>query len=362
LLMGALLPLLQHFNLPILFNWPVLGAFYLLLSIQAVFLAVLLCALGFGPTKTLAPTVRRFRNEKLRIALVTAFFFVLRWALPWRVALLLTVDTVAVLEFFHRVGPRKGRMAALSVALSALYLLAGWVLVFAYNDIIVSARFFAARDSAFNSMDVWLLHGVSVSQICHWAIRTFPISLFRFFEIVYFGMFPLLGAGLILVSIWDGTRQGLRFVGTVLLPSYLALILFYLWTSQGPYYLCPTHFTDFPRSLKTYALQRGSIAHAQARWGHIPLDRLSTDYFIAFPCVHISAPLIVTWFLKRWKRVLAFLLAYDGLLIVAIIFLEWHYVVDVIAGMLLAGVSILTINYGAIRCRTPNSSVRGVVS
>ena len=345
LLILGLVPLLKRYNLPVNFKWAVLGAFYLLLSMQAIFLGVLLCLLGFDPKKTFGPTLQRFKEEKLRILPVLAFFLVLCMVLPWRIALVLTLDTVALLEFFHRIPSGAWKKSALSVILPALYLLTGWVLVFAYNDIIVSARFFAAKDAAFNSIDMWLLRGVSVSQICHWAVRTFPISTFRFLEIIYLGMFPLLGAGLILVSVCDGARQGLKFVGTVLLPSYIALGLFYFWTSQGPYYLCPIHFTDFPSTLKTYALQRGSIDHARARWEHVPLDRISTDYFIAFPCVHISAPLVVTWFLRRWKRILVFLLTYDVLLIVSIILLEWHYVVDVLAGILITALAILMINY-----------------
>jgi PAP2 superfamily len=345
LLILAAVPLLKHFNLPLNFRWLVLGAFYLLLSIQAIFVAVLLCLLGFEPKKTFGPTLRRFKEEKLRLLVVLIFFVILAWALSWRIALVLTVDTIALLEFFHRSDPGTRRKAALGVTLSALYLLAGWLLVFAYNDIIVSARFFAARDAAFNSMDMWLLHGVSVSQIFHWAVRAFPISFFHFLEIIYYGMFPLLGAGLILVAVCDGPKQGLRFVGTVMFPSYVALLLFYLWTSQGPYYLCPDHFSVFPSTLETYSLQRGSIDHALARWEHVPLERLSTDYFIAFPCVHISAPLIVTWFLRRWKRILALLILYDVLLMIAIFLLEWHYVIDVIAGILLAGASIILINY-----------------
>ena len=272
LLILGLVPLLKRLNLPVNFNWAVLGAFYLLLSMQAIFLAVLLCVLGFEPKKTFGPTLHRFKDEKLRILPVITFLLVLCMVLPWRIALVLTVDTVALLEFFHRIPSGTGKIAVRSVMLPALYLLIGWVLVFAYNDIIVSARFFAAKDASFNSIDMWLLRGVSVSQICHWAVRTFPISFFRFLEIIYLGMFPLLGAGLILVSICDGTRQGLKFVGTVILPSYIALVLFYFWTSQGPYYLCPTHFTDFPSTLRTYALQRGSIDHARARWEHVPLE------------------------------------------------------------------------------------------
>jgi hypothetical protein len=65
--------------------------------------------------------------------------------------------------------------------------------------------------------------------------------------------------------------------------------------------------------------------------------------------MHIVWPLIVTWFLKRWKRILSLLLTYDVLLIIAIILLEWHYLVDILAGILIAGLAILTIHYGDVR-------------
>ena len=77
-----------------------------------------------------------------------------------------------------------------------------------------------------------------------------------------------------------------------------------------------------------------------ALWNHLPVTRISTDYLIAFPCMHIAQPLIVLWFLRRWRRMLIVLCAYDCLLIVSILLLEWHYLVDVIGGILVAGIAI----------------------
>jgi PAP2 superfamily len=59
--------------------------------------------------------------------------------------------------------------------------------------------------------------------------------------------------------------------------------------------------------------------------------------------MHIAQPLIVMWFLRRWKRIVIALCAYDVLLIVAILFLEWHYLVDILAGMLVAVAAIAII-------------------
>jgi hypothetical protein len=154
-------------------------------------------------------------------------------------------------------------------------------------------------------------------------------------------MFPQIGAAIILVTVIDGKRRGLEFVGTILMAYYLALGLFYLWPSHGPYYLSAEHFTRFPDTLQVYSIQRATIARALALWNHVPIQGISTDYFIAFPCMHIAQPLIVIWFLRRWKQVVFTLCAYDCLLIGSILLLEWHYFVDVVGGILIAGIAVI---------------------
>ena len=216
-------------------------------------------------------------------------------------------------------------------------------MVFAYNDIILSVSFYGAADPTFSAMDKWLLHGASVSSICHWAVHVFPVSFFRFLQFIYFGMFAQIGAALLLTSLYYGKFRGLRFVGAILAAYYLALVLFYLWPSQGRY-LCPIHFSDFPNTLQVYGIQKNSILNSQALWNHVPIARISTDYYIAFPCMHIAQPLIALWFLRRWKRIVIILAAYDLLLLAAIILLEWHYVVDMLGGILVALVAIATVD------------------
>ena len=73
-----------------------------------------------------------------------------------------------------------------------------------------------------------------------------PFYFFRFLEFIYYGMFSQIGAALIMVSLQYGKRRGLQFVGAILTGYYFALSLFYLWPSQGPFYLCPIHFSEFP--------------------------------------------------------------------------------------------------------------------
>lgn len=337
LLLGvALVPILRQLHLPVSFDWKTFGIAYLILGTQSIFVAVLLYLIGVPWRMSLKPLIERYRRQPVRIVLVLVYLAALGWTLTWVKAAVLTVDAIAIVELRER----KHHLSATAVLLPALYLFAGFVLLFAYNVIIASVHYGFAYDAVFNAMDKWILRGGSVSGVSHWAVRTFPIGFFRFLEFIYFGMFPQIGAAIVLTALFDGKKRGLQFVGTILMAYYLALGLFYLWPSQGPYYLCPGHFLRFPSSLKTYAIQKFLIGDVLALWNHVPIRRISTDYLIAFPCMHIAQPLIVAWFLRRWKRMLLVLFAYDTVLIVSILLLEWHYVVDIIGGIVVAGIAI----------------------
>lgn len=350
LLSAALLPLLARLHLPARFDWVTLGtAYWLVLAAQSIFVATLLCLIGLPRQVTLEPLIEHYRREPLRMVLLLLCFIALGWTFTWVKATVLTLDIAAILEFRERRKVHDLGAASLAVLLPALYFFAGFLLVLAYNDIIVSVRFNFAYDPAFSAMDKWLLRGGTVSDLSHWAIRTFPTSFFQFLEFIYFGMFPQIGAGIILIGLYDGRNRGLQLVGTILMAYYVALGLFCLWPSHGPYYLCPDHFSRFPSSLQAYSIQKLLIMHALALWNHVPIHRISTDYFIAFPCMHIAQPLIVMWFLRRWKRMVMVLCFYDIILIVSIVLLEWHYLVDIIGGILVTGVSVAITDFSVLR-------------
>jgi hypothetical protein len=335
----ACVPLLRRLHLPLRFDWSALGIeYWLVRSVQSVFAAVLLCLIGLRKP-ILAPLVERYRREPLRIILLLVYLAVLGWLFIWTIALVLFVDTVAIIEFLER-KIREPLHALEAVTLPAIYLFTGVLLVFAYNDIVASVHFSFAYDPAFDAIDKWILRGSSVADLSHWAVQTFPPSFFRFLEVTYFGLFPQIGAAMILIALYDGKNRGLQYIGTILTAYYLTLALFYFWPSQGPYYLRQTEFSQHAGVLQADLIQKILVARAQARWHHVPLHFISADYFIGFPSMHIALPLIVMWFLRRWKRMLIALCAYDSLLIVSILFLEWHYIIDMIGGALVAAAAI----------------------
>jgi hypothetical protein len=341
LLCLALIPVLRSQDLPIKFDWTTLGiAYWIVLGAQSIFVAVVLGVVGLPRERVLGASLASFRENPFRILPLLLFFAILAWATNGVKALVLTVDAAAVLEWQRSSGLRREAAAILA---PACYLFFGFLMILAYNCAIVSVRFGFATDPALAAIDRWLLHGDSVSALTHWAVEAFPLSFFRLLEFIYLGMFPQIGAAMILVALCEGRTRALQFVGTILVSYYLALAIFYIWPAQGPFYLCPGHFSRFPASLQSYNLQRTLIQHALALWQHKPVARISTDYFIALPCMHIVQPLIVLWFLRRWKRIAIVLASYDVLLIGAILMLEMHYLIDILAGLLVAAIAITVV-------------------
>lgn len=312
-----------------------------MLAAQSLFVVALLLLVE-SPARVFRCFCERVKRSYLVLLPIVVYFLVLGFALSWGKALVLTVDTLALLEFRDRTTTPQRSKIFFGLLLSALYLFAGFILVFAYNDVILSLRFFASADTALNSLDQWLLHGWSVTRMTAWAVSNLPDSSFPLLEFIYFGMFTQIGAALMLTSTFGGKKNGLRFVGTILTAYYLALALFYLWPSQGPYYLSGG---TLPRDLMVSEIQRQAVVNSAALWTHKPIAFISTDYYIAFPCMHIAQPLIVMWFLRHSRRMVILLAAYDAILIPAILLLEWHYVVDIVGGVLVAGIAIVAMNF-----------------
>jgi PAP2 superfamily protein len=349
LLSGALavsiLPLSKFVHLPFSVNWDrLLPLYWVGLGLRAVLAALVFGLIGLPMTSTVKPVWSHFWARRLRIWVFGAFA---TWALfdfGLRAGLVVIFIAVVLTESVDRSegNPRTiGRWFG-SVITPAAYFFVGLILVFAYNDVISAAKDPGGYDWVFLKIDSYLLNGRSVSELAHVASLKLPTGALRFSETVYYGMFDQIGAAIILISLCHGTKQALRFIGTLLTAYYLALLLFYLWPSMGPYYTCPEHFARVPHWLTTYSTQTAELLKAKLVAGpNRGLIKIDTDYFIAFPCLHLAQPIIVLWFMRRWKRIVFCLVAYDILLIPAILLLEWHYVIDLLGGAAVAVVAIL---------------------
>lgn len=341
----AVLPAFKILQLPLSVNWPRLIPLYWVgLTERAVLAGVILAVIGLPARDTVKPVWNHFMAQKVRL-----FFFALfaGWAL-WKFGIHAGFVLMAMaIVFTELIDRTQGNLKTIGRSVSsafppALYFFGGLILVFAYNDLIAAAKDPGGYDWLFLRIDSYLLHGGTISGVARGASLKLPAWVFRFSETVYYGMFDQIGAAILLISLCQGTKQALRFVGTLLTAYYLAILLFYLWPSMGPFYTCPDHFAHFQSWLSTYASQRGELWKAKLLSGpYRSMSRVDTDYFIAFPCLHLAQPVIVAWFMRRWKRIVLCLVAYDVILIPAILLLEWHYVIDLLGGVAVAVIAIL---------------------
>ena len=337
-----LIPAYLIARLPLRMNFPVFaGFFWIMASARGAFVAILLVILGLPFKQMLLPALRRYWNQKLRIAMAVAIAIELVYACGIVTGLIVAVDALALAELMER--RRDGfERALIDLFWPGLYLFCALIVVFALNAAMVGIRYFGMYDQALNHLD-WILFHVNVSSLSHWTLSHSPRWFAILLDFSYFRMFSQLGAALFLTALLGNRRHAIRYVRTLLLGYTIALAIYFVLPAKGPYFICPDHQAKYPHDLMSYNAQEGLLNDAQTLWTHSLSPDASTfgGYYISFPCMHIALALISFWFLLPWKRIAGTVLAFDVLLLApAIVLLEWHYLIDMFGGVATAALAI----------------------
>ncbi len=290
-----------------------------------------------GILDRLPETLASFRVDRARFALAAAACILLVALNEIQIGMILAANAFVLMEFLHS-HPRGRAEKLLAMILPAGYFLLGFTLVMLWNDVIASFRYFASADGFAASVDRFLLAGYSVPRFSAWWSR-YPSAL-AFLEYVYFFMFNVMGAVLVLLAIDGGLGRALRAVGIILLAYTASLACYMIWPAHGPYFGDPHHFEVFPRTLASYGIQLRMLEQGELLWNHADMLPIRGNYFIGFPCMHIVQPLIAVHFMRHRPRLCRFLIAYTLILVIAILALDWHYLVDVIGGVPLAWLAL----------------------
>jgi len=342
---AALVPAVYCVQFPL--RWDLADQFsaFCMLGFESVMVAATLYAIH-SPSKTLLTVWDHYWMNKPRLIVTAVFAFVLIVAVGPKFASIALIDTMALLELMDRNNQSGKRVSRQIGALfpAAVYLFVGLVIVFTYTNIIVRVRFYGAYDEFFNNLDARML-GTTVSELAHHFAEILPEKLFVALDFIYYGMFVQIGAALVICGVSSGGRRALQFVGTILFAYYLSLLLFYWWPSHGPYYTCSGHFARLRHNLSAYNAQKNMLLIAHYLWEQKPVHVIPMGFYISFPCMHIAQPIVVLWFLKKWKRMVAVLLIYDVLLVASILLLEWHYFVDLLGGVVVAAAAVLIMGH-----------------
>ncbi|MGH9516518.1 MAG: phosphatase PAP2 family protein [Terriglobales bacterium] len=362
LLLLMVLPAFKAAGLHLSVSWGRLIPLYWVgFAAHSVLAAVILAIIGLPSKITVRPVLARFAAQKGRLVIFVPFVLWAFWKFGVYLGLLWISIALVSTEIYDRSEGNLRKIARPfgSVMLPAMYLFGGLVLVFAYNDFIAAVKDLGGYDWFFLRADSYLLHGGTVSDLVRDASLNLSPRIFAFAETMYYRMFDQVGAAIILVTLCQGKKRGLQFVGTMLTAYYMALVIFYFWPSMGPFYTCQDHFIHFPHWLKTYDFQRTFMANAKFMSSRYKsMGRVGSDYFIAFPSLHIALTIIVLWFMRRWKRIVLCLVVYDIILIPAILLLEWHYIIDLLGGVGVALIAIFINHFPDERSKQDQSGAR----
>ena len=225
--------------------------------------------------------------------------------------------------------------ALLSITIVSLYFFIGFVLVLCYNDVIASLRFDGSQDFALNKTDSYLLFGTTVTAIAHLILKNGPHGVRSISGFIYLVTSPVVSAGIIFLTFREGRSVAMRLAGCMLTAYYLSLMIFYLFPTTGPYYLCPIHATGMTPALDLFR-------------SHGRPQTIKLDYFIGFPSMHVGAPAILLWYMRRYSRSALFLIVLSALLVPSIIILEEHYILDIIGGWCVALVAIAFLEWPSL--------------
>jgi hypothetical protein len=342
LMVAALAPALRMAGLPLRFTWAeYFRDYWGFLVSESIIGGVILYVLGAPVTDSLGPLFRRYSRQKLRLIFILPMVLILMLTLGIRAGLLASVATIVMLEIKERAEENHISLLKMTsdIFWPVAYGFVGGVVTFAYNEVIAALRYNVAADFVLKRWDSVLLGGHSVSGFAHAFIGRWPGSV-PWMELIYFGMFAQTGGCLTILALTEGRRRALQYIGTVLVAFYIALAFFYLWPATGPYASCANHFSVVPDGPVIYHLQRLVLVTLERFRSGPPLSAIGRDYYIALPSMHFVQTLIAVWFLRRWKRLLILMIAFDVLLVPAILLLEMHYLVDLIAAVPVAALAI----------------------
>lgn len=340
---AALLPALRLAGLPIRFTWADdLRAFWITLAGESIFGGTLLYIIAAPYADSLGRLFMRYSRQKTRLLFLVPMIGVLMLVLGIYLGLVLSFATIVILEVKDRAEENHISLSkiALDIFWPAAYFFVGFVVILAYNDVIAALRYNGSADYALKAWDSYLLGGHSISDFAHAFIRMWPGAV-PWLDFIYFAMFAQVGGCIAILALSEGRRKALQFVGTIMVAFYLALALFYIWPAAGPFVSCPDHFSRVPEGPMMYSIQRSLLSSLERfRLGQ-SLSIIGQDYYIGLPCMHIVEPIIMLWYLRRWKRLLIALILFDVLLVPAIFLLEEHYLVDLLAALPVAVLAIL---------------------
>ena len=248
----------------------------------------------------------------------------------------------------------RSRLAVSRLTLILLAELAYHVVYVSYRNLKSWLAFDTPQDDHLLSLDRWLFFGHDPAALLHSLLGTgvsavILVAVYRAFT--YVTAFSL-QASLAFVT---RLRDSYVFVTAGMWAWILAIISYYAIPTLGPFASSPQTFASLPDSAITTT--QAKYLEQRAAFLANPYDHSTFVSIAAFASLHVGFTCLVMLMARYYgRRVLTIVLGvYLAAVMVATVYLGWHFAIDVVAGLVLGALSVaighVTI-YGLHR-RTP---------
>ncbi|MBL8425549.1 MAG: phosphatase PAP2 family protein [Candidatus Accumulibacter phosphatis] len=200
-------------------------------------------------------------------------------------------------------------------------------------------------------LDEWLIAGERMIfgqplylTIARWAERN-PLVV-HLSDWVYYLFFHHMA--LVALFLFARGEQGeqWRYVATLSLCYLLGGLSYYLFPAFGPVYYDPGAFAYLKTGAVFTADIQSFLWQATNASMHGTLTEIDTFAFIAcMPSLHMAHESIMFFYSRRAPLMLVFSGLFWCSSIVAVLVLGWHYLFDVVGGVVLAGIVIAAVRY-----------------
>ena len=194
-------------------------------------------------------------------------------------------------------------------------------------------------DRELADMDRAMFAGQDAWELLHSLLGTGIIAHALSFIYVAFIVFLPLSMALALVFTRD-LSTGLFYTTALSLNWPLGALTYLLVPALGPIYATPGDFSDLPAS-KAAELQQ-TLMSDRMEFLRDPVEAAG-QHIAAFPSLHVSmifTAVVTAHLLGLGRRVRITLWTILALSVIATVYLGWHYVIDDVAGVLLALVAL----------------------
>jgi predicted outer membrane lipoprotein len=225
------------------------------------------------------------------------------------------------------------------VALAVSGLVAYHIVYICYRNLKSWDTFNTPRDQELLAFERWLFLGHSPAQLLHQLIghdHTAYILMLIYRSFTY--LVPLSVVGALVFT--DRIREGYVFLTSAMWVWILGVGSYYLIPSLGPFASDPGDFTSLPES----AITRTQTMYLNQR-ANLLENPGAADAFAsisAFASLHVGFSCLILLMLRYYGQyfLAGVMTAYVAATMVATVYFGWHFVVDDVAGVLLAVLSV----------------------